>query len=351
MALCQNGTALLTLPRRSAIFLTAWAMLPGTTDAQARTAPAHTQTRKVTRPVLRVLTFDGAIKAAQEKALFEPYAKKENLNIVASAWNGSLEELAGQENKTPDRWSAVMMETSSLRLGCSLNLLVRDPADNSSNSCGEPITSIDFAMAWEMSYFDSAPDWTDFWDVARHPGQRSLRRDPRTTLEIALLADGVPPGGLYAVLSSRAGLERAFRKLDQIRPYIVWWNTPAEATDIMKTNGALMGIVPVASMLSLPQQERQHFGIFWPQRLSVTYAWGIPATLKSDTTALNLVSWLELPEQQSAFTAAWTADAGSLPDLHAPAPVHVNDTFWTEHLADISIRFERWVNGQKLWDN
>src|SRR5262249_45869835 len=62
--------------------------------------------------------------------------------------------------------------------------------------------------------------WADFWDVKTFPGARGLCiNDSPRTLIFALLADGVPADRLYPL-----DIDRAFKKLDQIKPHIkVWW--------------------------------------------------------------------------------------------------------------------------------
>jgi len=57
--------------------------------------------------------------------------------------------------------------------------------------------------------------WADFYNVRDFPGRRSLPRNPIHTLEGALLADGVAPSELYPL-----DVERAFAKLDEIKPHI-----------------------------------------------------------------------------------------------------------------------------------
>ena len=70
-------------------------------------------------------------------------------------------------------------------------------------------------------YRDGGPStWADFWDVKKFPGSRSLclSYSPRTLI-FALLADGVPRDQLYPL-----DIDRAFKKLDQIKPHVkVWW--------------------------------------------------------------------------------------------------------------------------------
>ena len=324
-------------------------ILPAASPAGARVVRRIHRT--VVQPI-RILTFGGAITATQQKVLFTPYAQIIKHQLAPSSWDGTVESLRKQETDSPHRWAAVMMETSSLQVSCSLGLLARDPADPSPNGCGQSSASIDFAMAWDRSRFDTPPDWSDFWDVARHPGRRSLRRDPRTTLEIALLADGVTPDALYRVLNTQDGVERAFRKLDQLRPYIVWWSTPEEAARILKSGGALMGSVPTGEILSAAQADRGRFGLYWPQRLQVNYAWGVPKTSAEENTALALTAWLEHPTQKQAFANAWPSlpslaeiNAGSPDSRRLLPPIAVNDTFWSTHLSILSERFEHWAAG------
>ena len=59
--------------------------------------------------------------------------------------------------------------------------------------------------------------------MAKYPGKRGLRKGVQGNLEIALMADGVAPGDVYRTLRGSDGVARAFRKLDQLKPYLVFW--------------------------------------------------------------------------------------------------------------------------------
>ena len=79
---------------------------------------------------------------------------------------------------------------------------------------------------------DNHPNsWADFWDVQKFPGRRALRRtQPLQMIEAALLADGVKESEFYP-----ADLDRAFRKLDQIKPHIkTWWSDNSQAQQLME---------------------------------------------------------------------------------------------------------------------
>ncbi len=86
-------------------------------------------------------------------------------------------------------------------------------------------------LAWNTeTYGDNPPKtWADFWDVEKFPGARGLWNFPVTSLEFALLADGVAPDKLYPL-----DVERAFKKLREIKPHItVWWGNGAQAAQLL----------------------------------------------------------------------------------------------------------------------
>lgn len=70
--------------------------------------------------------------------------------------------------------------------------------------------------------------WADFWNVKDFPGPRSLRNTPIENIEFALIADGVAVSDVYTVLRSSGGVDRAFKKLDEIKPHITHWWTSAQ---------------------------------------------------------------------------------------------------------------------------
>ena len=101
------------------------------------------------------------------------------------------------------------------------------------SDCGVGAGVASLVLAWDRDKFPATPTWADFWDVAKYPGKRGLHNGVRGNLEFALIADGVAPGDVYKVLATSDGVDRAFRKLDQLKPYIVWWHDDAEAARIL----------------------------------------------------------------------------------------------------------------------
>jgi putative spermidine/putrescine transport system substrate-binding protein len=68
--------------------------------------------------------------------------------------------------------------------------------------------------------------WAEYWDVMKFPGRRALRSDRAAEMmEIALMADGVHPRQMYPL-----DVERAFKSLAKIKPYITHWITASAQT-------------------------------------------------------------------------------------------------------------------------
>ncbi|MDO8771151.1 MAG: extracellular solute-binding protein [Burkholderiaceae bacterium] len=81
--------------------------------------------------------------------------------------------------------------------------------------------------------------WADFWDVKTFPGPRALPDSGDRAWWVpaaALLADGVKKQDLWPL-----DLDRAYRKMDQIKPNInVWWKTAAQMMQIVREKEVVM---------------------------------------------------------------------------------------------------------------
>src|SRR6185312_8736139 len=115
----------------------------------------------------------------------------------------------------------------------------------------------------------------DFWDVAKYPGKRGLRKGVRANLEIALLADGVAQADVYKTLATNDGVDRAFRKLDQLKPYIEWWQSEADPSRILASGDVLMTSAPSGEIVTAAEKGHRAFGVQFANSLYEVDSWGI----------------------------------------------------------------------------
>ena len=322
------------------------------------------------------------------QAFFSPFTAQTRIAIHSITWNGLLATLQdrARTGTAPDQ-SLVLMDNASMLLACRQGLLLpfnpeqvpdlvqgHERLDGDAISrCGVGAFRMNLALAWDRSRIDSTPSWADFWDVARHPGKRGLLRSPRGTMEIALLADGVAPGDIYRLLDSAAGLDRAFRKLDQLKPYVVWWATPDQVVHVIQSGDVLMTLAPSDVVAAANLAGHRNFGIQWQQSIGTILSWAIPgrpAATGSDpgqapgqaderlARARQLLSFMADPARRADF-AGRNPGIGLIQDAVPPdqAPsadsqatsqhrhdaLREDDAFWATHLDAIKARFDAWI--------
>lgn len=87
---------------------------------------------------------------------------------------------------------------------------------------------------------DGPQNWADFWDTGRFPGPRGLYAPAaKQNIEFALMADGVPYDQIWPLTDDK--LERAFRKLDEIKPEVTkWWSAGGESPQLLANREYVM---------------------------------------------------------------------------------------------------------------
>ena len=329
-----------------------------------------------------VATLGGPVQDAMAQAFFAPFTAQTRIGVRLVTWNGSLATLRDRARTgTAPEQSLVLMDNASVLVACREGLLLPiDPVPgpiqdgharldgDAVSRCGLGAFRMNLVLAWDRSRIDSVPGWSDFWDVARRPGKRGLSRNPRGTMEIALLADGVAPRDVYRVLGSEAGLDRAFRKLDQLKPYVVWWDTPDQAVHVIQSGDVLMTLSPDDVVAAANLAGHRDFGIQWQQSISTILSWAIPgrpAAINSGAVGADdrvargreLLGFMIDPAHQADFAGRYPGvslvqDAPPDQALPADSPatsehrqdaLREDDAFWATHLDPIKARFEAWI--------
>lgn len=185
----------------------------------------------------------GAYQKAQTIAILDPAAKKLGITIhqdsVPEAWPIMRAQVASGK----PTWDVVDTATSWCLRGGEQGIVEKLDFSKIPNAAAMPAeyrspysVAYEFyssVLAYSLKKFPdpaSAPkSWADFWDLKKFPGRRALRNHPLATLEAALMADGVAPDKLYPL-----DVERALRKLEEIKPHItVWWTSGAQSAQLL----------------------------------------------------------------------------------------------------------------------
>jgi putative spermidine/putrescine transport system substrate-binding protein len=178
---------------------------------------------------LFVNTWGGSWTTAEESAYFKPFTAETGIKVRTVA-PVSFAKLKAQVLSRTYEWdvsSANIVEFSqAVREGLvePIDKSIVDPArfpPGNITDFGAAGMTLATCLVYRTDKFPNGgpQSWADFWDVKTFPGARCLFNRSFTSLAFALLADGVPADKLYPM-----DIERAFKKLDQIKPHIkVWW--------------------------------------------------------------------------------------------------------------------------------
>jgi len=140
--------------------------------------------------------------------------------------------------------------------------------------------------------------WAEWWDVKKFPGARSMRNHPTDNLEFALIADGVPKDKLYPL-----DFDRAFKKLDQIKPHVtVWWSTGQQPAQLLLDkevvlatgwNGRFYDIIKKGAPVEIE----------WNEGALKQGSFIIPKGAKNPYWAQKMLAELSIPQQQAVYAS------------------------------------------------
>ncbi|MDP4795443.1 MAG: ABC transporter substrate-binding protein [Rhodospirillales bacterium] len=196
--------------------------------------------------------------------------------------------------------------------------------------------------------------WAEFWDVKKFPGPRSLRNHPVDNLEYALMADGVAPDKLYPL-----DLDRAFKKMDEIAPYItVWWKAGQQPAQLLLDGEVILASGWNGRFYNLIK-DGAPMNIEWSQGMIKLSAYGIPKGSPEPCWAQHYLGIMTDPKRQAVY-----AEEIGYPGLHLDSPKYVSEklaknlpthsdnigklvwtdtVWWRDHGHEVQERWNKWM--------
>lgn len=206
----------------------------------------------------------------------------------------------------------------------------------------------------------------DFFDTAKFPGKRTMRKGAKFNLEFALMADGVPAAQVYEVLGTPEGVDRAFKKLDSIKNDVIWWEAGAQPPQLLADGEVTMAYAFNGRIFSAAHGEGKPFKIVWDGQIYEMEGWVIPKGAPNKDDALKFVAYSTStapqaraaefisygPPRKSAAAAVGNIDGTDVPmgpNLPTTAANMTNALgsnldFWVDHDAELNERFMSWLS-------
>jgi putative spermidine/putrescine transport system substrate-binding protein len=319
---------------------------------------------------LSVVSWGGAYQDAQKEVYFKPFMDKTKVKMVDESWDGGIGVLRAKIQGGANNWDVVQVESEELLLGCEEGLFERlDWAKlggrdkflkDAVNDCGVGAIVYNFVLAYDADRTKEAPkSWADFWDTKKFPGKRALRKGPKTNLEIALLADGVPAADVYKTLATPAGVDRAFNKLSQLKGDLIWWEKGSQPPQMLAAGEATMVSAYNGRIAAANKNDKKNFKMSWPGSLYTIDSWVIMKGSPNKTQAEQFLAFVSDPQNQknlpthipygvTQVSATALVDKSVMPDLptnpaNLKSALYINDKFWLENLDKLNQRFNAWL--------
>jgi putative spermidine/putrescine transport system substrate-binding protein len=318
---------------------------------------------------LTVVNFGGANSNAQKIAYVQPFEKATGNKVTVVEYNGEMAKLKAMVETGKVSWDLVEVESGEVGRACEEGLLEKlDPSKFGDkklfipaafHECGFGAFVWSTVLGYNADKLKTAPKgWADFWDVKKFPGKRGLRKGARYNLEFALMADGVPTKDVYKVLSTKEGVDRAFKKLDQLRGNIQWWEAGAQPPQFLVAGDVVMSTV-YNGRIDAAQREGKNLAISWAGAIYDLDYWVIPKGAKNKAVAEQFIAFSSTAEAQHNYAkniaygpvnnnAFKRMDYKMLSQLPTSAN-NVKDSvqqdlkFWTDHGEELEQRFTAWA--------
>ncbi|WP_231960143.1 ABC transporter substrate-binding protein [Aquitalea magnusonii] len=318
---------------------------------------------------LTVISFGGANKAAQEKAYYAPFTKATGIKVVGGEYNGEMAKVKAMVDTKSVSWDVLEVESPELARGCDEGMFEKldyskignkaDFVPGAAQTCGVGIFVWSTVLAYNADKLKVGPtSWKDFWDVKKFPGKRGMRKGAKYTLEVALMADGVAPKDVYKVLATPAGVDRAFKKLDQLKPNIQWWEAGAQPPQYLVSGDVVMSSA-YNGRIANTQKEGKNLKIVWNGGMYDFDSWAIPKGSPNKDAALKFIAFASKPENQKVYSqniaygptnkkAVPLLDKKLVADLptapqNIKSGVAVDVAFWADYGESLEQRFNAWA--------
>ena len=336
------------------------------------------------RESLTVVSWGGSYARACRQAYLQPFSAETDIGIRLEAYNGGLAQVRAQAETGKVYWDVIDLDIVDAARGCDEGLLepisVDDlpPAPDGTpasedffpgtlTECGVGILFYSTVYAYNPTHLTGPAPTTigDFFNLEKFPGRRGMRRTPFVNLEFALMADGVSREQVYATLSTPAGVDRAFRKLDTIKDHIVWWEAGAQPPQMLADGEVVMSTAYNGRIFNAQVLENQPFVIVWDSQVldsgQLAIVAGTPRLeaarqfLAFATKTASMVAvgrHIAYSPARRSGTALITTHLETGVDMRPHMPttpqnvaraLHYDWEWWRDHSDEMNERFSAWL--------
>lgn len=310
-------------------------------------------------------TWGGSWEAAIKKAWFEPFTKATGIEVIA-AQDNTYGKFQSMVESGYVEWDVVEVNPDFQYIGAEKGILAPldfKIIDKSKIMSGEgfvteysvPQVLWSRLLAYNTKSLDKVPeDYNAFFnEVTAFPGKRGIYTNPNSgAFEAALLAAGVAPDKLYPL-----DIDLAFKKWDEIRDEISFYETNAQAQQYVSDGQTSMSIMP-DGRAQAAVKDGSSVGIQYNQSIMTWSSMVVPKGAPNMTNAMKFLAYTMTPEAQAAIANEYTYGPVVPEAFKLISPerakilsggpeqqgkfIMANEKWWADNLAEVSERLTEW---------
>jgi len=330
-----------------------------------------------------VMSWGGAYTKSQVEAYHKPFTAETGIKVISVDADNPATPIKAQVEAGNVTIDVADVEFSDAIRLCDEGLLeeidpailppapdgtlaIKDFIDGAIQDCAVANIVWSTVFAYNKDNVKGTPtSIADFFDTEKFPGKRGLRKSAKATLEMALMADGVPSDKVYEVLNTPEGVDRAFAKLDTIKGDIVWWEAGAQPPQLLADGEVVMSTAYNGRIFNAAVAENQPLEVVWDGQILDFDLFVIPKGAPNKDNAMKFIAFAtdtkRLADQASYISyGPARKSSGALVGLYQDGKTEMaphmptaeanlgnalvnNFEFWVDHDAELNERFNAWL--------
>ncbi|MCC7047439.1 MAG: ABC transporter substrate-binding protein [Alphaproteobacteria bacterium] len=311
---------------------------------------------------ISLISWGGGYRKAWEDAFVNPFIKETGIEVII-ADTPDLAKVKAQVTSKNVEWDVFDAPGAMALAGAAegfwepLNKSIVNTSDVYVEYGSDYLPYYMYAggAAWDPKRYGPGKhptDFAEFFDVAKFPGRRGLRTRVAETLDIALLADGIPPDKLYPL-----DVERGFKVLERIKPHVKKWIAETPQTISLLQNNEIDYSYTYNGRVRAAQADGVSIEFSFAQTINALNYLTVLKGSPRREAAMKLVAFTLRPDRAAAFadilgytptvrkamslvsaeTKKW------LPDMQNPRNCVMNDKWWQANFTALQKRFSEWL--------
>lgn len=306
------------------------------------------------------VAWGGSTQDGQEEAWAKPFTEETGIKVNSDNTDyGQLKAMVESGNVT---WDVVDVEADfaykaakeGLLEELDFSIINKDELDpDFVNDYFVGSFAYSFVNAYNTDKISGEPNgWESFFDPDNFQGKRTAYQWPTAGIfEMALLADGVDPDDLYPI-----DFDRAFKKMDEIKSSIQWWETGAQSQQFLASGEVSMGHVWNGRIYSIIE-EGADVDIDWHQNIKAGDVLVVPKGTKNKEAAMEFIATATSAEGQAEMAnitgytptnlnADELVDEDLRPYLsssHTESQVVLDMEYWSTEVDEILPDWDAWL--------